>query len=126
MDGERLGERVEPAPEGRADLFLKADDLRGRDVHVPVDVRLERPGVRHDSPGETKEAVDPSPKNRLSGRRLPKNVRVPHQDLRAESVREVLRRPDRAARVDDGQEPRGRYGSVRGLHPTAPRESVAL
>jgi len=123
---ERLGERVEHRPEVRADLFLKADDLGVRDVHVPVDVRLERPGVRHDGPAETKEAVDAVPENRLAVRGLPKNVRVRDQDLRTESVREVLRRNDRAVRVDDGQEHRGRYESMRGLHPTDPRESVAL
>src|SRR5207245_11679500 len=98
----------------------------GLAVHCPGPVILECPVYRPAIPRETTETVHPSPKTRLSGPSLPKNVRVRDQDLRAESVREVLGRNDRAVRVDDGQEHRGRYGSVRGLHPTDPRESVAL
>src|SRR5207245_7654989 len=123
---ERLGERVEHGPEVRADPLLKVDDLGVRDVHVAVDVRLESPGVRHDRAREAEEPLDAVPENRLPVGRLTEDVRIHDQDFRAEPVRELLRRNDGPVRVDDGQERRGRYGAVGGLHPTVERESSGV
>ena len=122
----RLREHVEHRPEVGVDRFLECDDLRVRDVDVAVHVGLERPGIRHDRPGEPQELVDAVADDRVPARGLPEDVRVRDQDLRAKPSGQVPGRNDRPVRVDDGGEGRRRDPAVWRLEHPDPGEPVAL
>src|SRR6266567_8522377 len=61
----RLREHIEHRPEVGVDRLLEGDDLRVRDVHVAIDMGLERPGIRHDGSWKSEERVDAVAYNRV-------------------------------------------------------------
>jgi len=122
----RLREHVEHRPEVGVDRLLEGHDLRICDVDIAVYVGLERPGIRHDRPGETQELVDADAHDRVPAWGLPEDVRVRDQDLRAKPSRQVPGRDDRPVRVDDRGEGRRRDPAVRRLEHPDPGEPVAL